>query len=902
MKKQPGKKFVLRLFAGFTKKVLISRYGAGRIRQGFLFRLSSGCSEMALYLIPFIMFAAVSLPSSGQPLPVGSDDDSLTSSMNRITVADRSPGNTRNTSIKSEDFNRGLILNAEGLVAGRFQGLLSRMEDGSPAAGYSLESLRNSSFYSSLSPLLVVDGVPIIVTSQMLNPHDIESITWLNGSQAAGYGSLGRNGILLIETGKGREGFHVSYSGQVALSTVKKYGVLTGDQFREALLKLYNDDPEILALAGSANTDWQDEIYRAAISHDHHLEVSGKAGNLPFRFSAGQTFAQGTIRSSYYRKTSFTGRIDPSLLDDNLNISLIAAATTGNESSPGSRYLPYYAAVADPTSPVYVNNDPAQGYTAGSMFLNPVSMLESNENLSKPKQMSVILNADYKPDLLPGLSIGLKGAAIGYSDETSEIINPGGALPIVNGYITTQDESLKTRSLDLSAGYSIPVKRIDSEIELKAGYFMHWFGSEVKEMTTDYVNPDLIFENYRSTLEISKNSVYGEFNFSVSGRYFITAVLREDSFSEFTPDNRSVLSPSVTAEWNIAGESFFPSDGIINDLALNFTLGSAGTGSLYRSFTTDPSPDLRPESAQYFISGLRMALLENSVHLSVNAFINRNQNMLNEINIPSGSNFSATLLFNAGNVDNKGIELRADANLFTGKAFRWDAALHCTLRKNSIKNLGRGINSIRAGSVPLIPFAYVLIQETEMPVNSFYLLKQVYNEEDIPIQGLYVDYNNNGVPDFDDRYIGPSADPEFAAGIWSSLKYHNWELSFSASSLAGNWCYNVESVFGNYGSMIPNGTLRNISSLVYESGFTEMVPYSDYHMENGSFIRLDFVSLGHTFRNVSGKNAELRLEATLQNAFLISGYRGAEPDNYDGLSGYTWPRPRTTSLNISIGF
>jgi len=863
---------------------------------------NSGIRVILFTHLVVLLMLSVSLSVQGQSTDVSGDRDSTLLNPDCSAIGVTVPARTGAISISDRGFNRGLILNAEGLVAGRFQGLLSRLTDGAPAASYTLESLRNSSFYSSLSPLLVVDGVPVMGILQLLNPHDIQSITWLNGSQAAGYGSLGRNGVLLIETMKGRNGLHVSYSGQVALSTAEKYSVLTGDQVREALLELYHDDPEILALAGSFNTDWQDEIYRTAVSHDHHLGISGTAGKVPFRFSAGQTFAQGTIRSSYYRKSSLTGRIDPSMLDDNLKITLSASAIYGNESSPGGSYLPYYAAVADPTSSVYENNDPAQGYTTGSMFINPASMLESNKSLSKPKQTSVYLTADYRPDLLPGLRVGFRSAAIGYGDENRDVINWGGALPIVNGRITTLDESLKTRSLDLSAGYATPIKSIDSEIELKAGYFMHWLGSEIWELTTDYVNPDLIYENSRSTSETYRSSVYGEFNFSALRRYFITAVLRNDSFSEYAPANRSVLSPSVTAEWNIAGESFFPSDGFINDLALSFTLGSVGTGSMSHSFSTTPASDLKPESAKYFISGLRMAFFENSVRLSVNAFINKNQNMLTEVNIPSGLNFSSTVLFNVGDVDNKGIEFRAEANLFTGKAFEWNAALHGTLRKNRVKNLGSSIVSIRAGSVPLVPYAYVLIQEKDMPVNSFYLMKQVYDGEGIPIQGLYEDYSNNGVPDFDDRYIGPSTDPEFAAGIWSSLMYRNWELSFSASSLAGNWCYNVESVFGNYGSMTPNGALRNISSLVYDSGFTEMVPYSDYHMENGSFIRLDFISLGHTFRDVSGKGMDISLSATIQNALVITGYRGADFDNAGGSSGFTWPRPRTASLNLGIDF
>jgi len=226
---------------------------------------------------------------------------------------------------------------------------------------------------------------------------------------------------------------------------------------------MYPDDEAILARAGSFNTDWQDEIYRKAVSHDHHLGISGTAGKMPFRLSAGQTLAQGTIRSSYYRKTSLTGRIDPAILDDNLRISLSASVNFGNENLPGGSNLPYYAAMADPTSPVFENNDPAQGYKTGSMFINPASMLESNESLSKPKQTSLYLNADYRPDLLPGLRVGLKSAAIGYSDNLREVINPGGALPIVNGRKTTLDEALKTRSLDLSAGYETPIKSIDRQ-------------------------------------------------------------------------------------------------------------------------------------------------------------------------------------------------------------------------------------------------------------------------------------------------------------------------------------------------------------------------------------------------------------------------------------------------------
>ncbi|MDM8001367.1 MAG: hypothetical protein QUS66_00435 [Bacteroidota bacterium] len=857
-------------------------------------------SKVTFYALTALLIISSSLPLAGQASETGPGTDSLAAILKMISHGGFSPGDKGETRINSQEFNKGLIINPEGLIAGRYQGLITRLADGSPSAGYSLETMRNSSFNPSLSPLLVVDGMPLTGIPLLLNPHDIESITWLQGGTAAGYGSLGRNGVLLIETRKGRDGLHVTYSGQVALSSVKKYGVLTGDQVREALLKYYPDEPELLELAGSANTDWQDEIYRTAFSHDHHLGISGTLATVPFRFSAGQTMAQGTIRSSDYRRTSFSGRIDPSLLDDHLKVMLAVSGNLTSQSLPGGIRLPYYAAFADPTSPVYKNNDPAQGYNTGPMFTNPAAMLEYNENSSRPEQLSAFLAADYRLPFLSGLRIGLKAAATGYSDETRDVIFPGGALPIVNGQITTLDQSLKTRSLDISSGYGTPIKGIDGELELKAGYFMYWLGTETSRLRTDYANHDVIFESTRSTSETSRSSVYGEVTFSALKRYFLTAVLREDSFSEFAAENRNFLSPSFTAEWNIAGEPFFPSGGFIDDLAFSFTWGSAGTVPDFNSGTYSVSPDLKPESVNYMITGLRMAMLQNRLRMSVNGFTNKNRDMITEIDLPFSSIWN--MLINAGDIDNRGIEMRAEAEIFNGKKLEWDAALHFSLRENTVRYLGNGINSFRNGTVPLIPYATVLIQETDRPVNSFYLLRQVYDENGKPVQGLYEDTNNNGSSGMDDRNYGPSSDPEFTAGIWSSVRYGNWELSLSATSLAGNWCYNVESVFGNYGSMTTNGILRNIPSLVNESGFTAMTVYSDYHIEDGSFLRLDFISLGHTFRNISGKNIDIRLAATIQNAMVFTSYRGADPDLEGGMSEYRWPRPRIGSLSLSIDF
>jgi iron complex outermembrane receptor protein len=804
------------------------------------------------------------------------------------------------TSISYNHFNQGLITSPEGLIAGRLPGLLIRTADGSPSPEYSIATLHNTTFYSLLSPLMIVDGVPVTGAPLLLNPHDVESITWLQEGQAAEYGSLARNGALLINTRKGDTGIHLTYTGGLALSSVKKYRVLTGDQVRYALSEYFADEPGAAGLAGTANTDWQEEIYRLAVSHDHHLGLSGNLGPVPVRLSAGQTLEQGTIRSSSWSRTSFTGRADPGFFNDDLKVSLSVAGYYSNMRTPGS-YLPYYAAIADPTMSVYVNDDPALGYSSGPSVINPVAILNLNESGRRPGQLSVNLSAGYMPCMIPGLKIGLVAAASDYSEKGSEVVGPGGIYPITNGLITSTESSIISRVLDLNAGYTLALESLKGNLELKAGYLLTHLGNKTNELTADYVNPQIIYENRHLYLENNRSSAFIKTGLTVLGRYKFTAIVREDSFSEFARDNRKFFSPAAMAEWIISKEPFFPAGGMVDELAVNFSWGLAGSGIVTGSSGLQIDPQLRPESMQYIITGMRLSLLGSRLHLSLNGFSNANRDMLIEAVIPSSS-FSSTMLINGGSADNRGIEMSAGAEILRGKDFRWNTSFHFTLRENNIRSLGSGISSLRSGPVPLIPYAYVLTQETGRSPNSFYLLKQVYDENGMPVQGLYEDYNENGVYDFDDRYVGHSADPEFSAGIWSSFSYRNWEFTFSASALSGNWNYNIESVFGNYGSLISNNALRNIPVLVYESGLTGMTAYSDYHVEDGSFIRIDFVSLQHIFRDINGKNTDIRISGTLQNALILTAYRGSDPDIGGGISGFPWPRPVIGTLTLGVEF
>jgi iron complex outermembrane receptor protein len=864
------------------------------IGEKSVLQLPTGSRNTSLSLLMFLLISAASFPSAGQVTVT--DKDSVTVATDRITDPARSHCISGTTIITSGDFNKGLILNAEGLVAGRIPGLVMRLTDGSPSATYELASMRYASFYSPLSPLVVVDGVPLTGMPLMLNPRDIETISYLNNGPSAEYGSLARNGALVIDTKKGRQGLHFSYNGQTALSYGKKYGNLTGDQVRAELFERYSDDPELLDLAGVANTDWQDEIYRTAFSQDHHLSVSGTAASVPFRLSAGQTLAQGTILSTIYSKTTFSGSLTPSLLDNHLKIALSGYGTIGKDQSVNSD-VPHFAVFADPTTPVFLNNDPSAGYTSGNLFINPVAMIDLSDNNRELSQLHGILSADYSMHFMPELSLGFKLALARHTVNTEEIIRPGGGYYPLHERNGMKNEEFSSRSLDFHTGYRAPLERIKGDLELKAGYYMHYLGTDTKELITGYVDPSLIYTNSHSTSENYRSSAYGSVSLSSSERYNISAMIRNDSFSEFTEANRSTLSYSLSTEWNITGEPFFPDGSVIDYLGLNLSVGSSGTNPGLNLTNVMINPFLKSETGSFLIAGVSLSVLDRLLDVSVNAFLNRSRDMLAVVPI----SFGQSMLVNTGESDSRGLEFRADASLIDKRELKWYASMHFTACDNKTRSLGPGIEFITYGNITY-PFGDIMIQETGWPANTFYLLKQVYDDNGMPVQGLYADTDNDGYFGWDDRYHGKSADPEFAAGIWSSINYRDWELSLSASSRAGNYVYNIESLYGSYGYMTSGGILRNIPSLVYDSEFTALSYYSDYHIDNGSFVRLDFVSAGRTLRNVAGKDIDIRLSATLQNVFTLTAYRGLDPDVEAGNYGFTWPRPRIASLGIGIDF
>ncbi len=393
-------------------------------------------------------------------------------------------------------------------------------------------------------------------------------------------------------------------------------------------------------------------------------------------------------------------------------------------------------------------------------------------------------------------------------------------------------------------------------------------------------------------------------------RYFLTFTLRNDAYSGFSADNSSGLSPSVSIAWNLKNESFLAANRTIADLSLFFGYGSIAA---YRPeyFSSEHSvydgsrmisPSFKPENKTYLNSGIRCSLFDDRLRGSLSAFSSLTSDMITEIRIPSGTSLSNTMLINTGEISDKGLELTLETELKSGSDLIWNLGFFASLHKNSIISLAPGIEFIETGTVPSGIGNHIQRNETGYPVNSFYAMQQVYNAEGRPVEGIFVDLTGEGTVNYADRRHYNTSDPSAVMGISSSAAWKQWKLAFSGRANLGNYLYNSESLSGNYLNILSNQSLENIPTLIENSEFNTSHPFSDYYIENASFFRMDYISLSYDIKKFFGSKIDCSLSAAVQNAFTLTGYSGTDPENVSGISGFTWPRPRTASIEISLSF
>jgi TonB-dependent starch-binding outer membrane protein SusC len=862
--------------------------------------------------------------------------------------------------LSNKDFNKGVLTSPQDLLVGRFAGVSITSNNGAPSSGSTIRIRGGASLNASNDPLIVIDGFPVdnIPPSgagslagvpnplASLNPNDIETFTVLKDASATAiYGSRASNGVIIITTKKGAQGkLQLAYNGNVSLSAPIKYlDVMNATEYKAVVDKLAltgvsGIDNAAKAKLGTADTDWQKEIYRNSVSNDHNVSASGSIKKLPYRVSYGFTDQQGILKTTSLNRHSLNINVNPNLLNGDLKLNLSAKGSYTNINF-GDAGAVGNAVSFDPTQPVRDGNDAYGGYFSWlskgitNANSNPVAMLEQTDNTSTANRILANAQAEYKlpflKDLKVNLNLGLdRSSSDGHNRAplNSGFIHNNGTLVGRNNTYSGKNES---ELLDLYFNYT---KQVGAhKLDATVGYGWQHFYRESDSEDSNAVTTTTL----QSKSENFLVSFFGRLNYTLNSKYLLTATLRNDGSSRFAKENRWGLFPSVALAWRVKDEAFLSGVDVLSDLKLRAGYGVTGQQDVqgqyypylatYRAsnllaqyqlgnifyVTQRPEPydaNIKWEETTTYNVGVDFGFLNDKITGSVELFQKDTKDLLNYIAIPNGVNFSNYLTTNVGSMENQGIEVTLKANPVTTPDFSWTVGMNFTSISSKITKLNLTDDpaylGVFVGGIGVD--AFIQNHQIGFPAFSFFPYQQVYNEAGKPVEGLYVDRSGLGgtvVGNSLNKYHFQRPVPDFLIGLNSRATYKQFDFSFSSRLSIGNYVYNnVESGRAFYNGVYNLGHFRNIPNSITDTEFVSQQIYSDYYVENASFFKLDNFSAGYSFNNLPMEKLKARLSLTVQNAFIITKYSGIDPEVDGGIDNNIYPRPRTFLLGVNITF
>ena len=859
--------------------------------------------------------------------------------------------------VKSKDFNKGLVSSPEQLINGKVSGVQIMSNSGSASAGSTIRVRGGASLNASNDPLIVLDGVPLEQGGisgnssnflSMINPSDIESMTVLkDASSTAIYGSRASNGVIIITTKKGQQGaVKVNFNTTNSLQTrAQMVDMLSRDEFVNVINQFGTDNQK--SLLGTANTDWNDEVYRTAFGTDNNLSVSGSIDKwLPFRVSVGYYNQSGLVRKDNVERWTGNVVLTPSFFQDHLKLTINAKGTLNNNSFNNGGAV-WAAATFNPTIPVYSGNDKyggynealdADGYPVNAGVRNPRGLVDLYDSKSKVSRFIGSMDVDYKVHFLPDLKLH---ATVGadYAKGDGTVYVPAYAAQSYN-----KDESLggsdykygpqknENRLLTLYANYAKYFEDIKSNVDLTAGYdYQYW-----KSTTPLYYTKSAAGTNL-STVKASDYrhvmlSYYGRINYSFDGKYLLTATVRRDASSRFSKDTRWGTFPSVALGWTLTEEPWLKNQKVLSNLKLRASYGVTGQQEVIGNYNYLPVYTYSVTGAEAFINGqyintyrpeayvsdlkwetttswnfgLDFGFLDGRIGGAIDFYTRKTKDLLASVPTAAGTNFSKTILTNVGNVDSKGIEVSLNATPIQTKDWEWNLSYNFTWQNMKVKNLslikGGSQTNVKVGP-SIDAYQFQVLSEGYEPY-MFYVYHQLYDSKTgKPIEGAYADLNNDGEINESDLYRYHSPAPKYIMGLSTSLRYKQLTLGMSFRANIDNYVYNgmgmstgaFETVSYN------NSQLNNLNTSFLKTGFKTRQYLSDYYVENASFLKLDNLSLSYNVGKIN-KWASLTVSAMVQNVFTITGYSGTDPEVPNGMDNSFYPRPRTYSVSLGLQF
>lgn len=858
------------------------------------------------------------------------------------------------TSIKPEDFNRGVISSPGQLLQGKVAGL-NITRSGNPSDKPAVILRGPSSFREGAQePFYVIDGVPG-ASIDLVAPDDIVSIEVLkDASSTAIYGSRAANGVIMINTKNAVKGApRLSYNAYAATETISNsIDMASGEQLRTYLsdngkkLDAISDD--------GSNTNWLREVTRTGFSHNHNLNLSGGGENSSYGGSVNYLDNQGIIKTSAMERLIVRANMEQRVLNDRLklNLNVTNSNTTSDRiaSQVYNNMFTYLPTVGIRKADGTYYEDPSRTTGTGGYY-NPVALLYNNTMQGKTNLY--LASGSAKINILNGLDftsmVSMQNEQINenlYNNRYSMLKQR------FNGY--AERSSIKNTQKIFEGYFNYDKTFADHRVKLLAGY--SWQenknGDGFQTSGQDFVSDDLLWNNlglgngngssivnygtnYISTLRLI--SVYGRAIYDYQGKYLLQATLRRDGSSAFGENSQWGLFPSISAGWNIDRESFMENVSFVSNLKLRAGYGVSGNSAGFDAYTAqliygaqrgsyfyyngkwitaigpvqNDNPDLKWERTATTNIGLDFSLFNHKLSGTIDVYNKKTTDLIAPYSVSTTQYAFNLLTANVGTMTNKGIELSLNTTPVKTRDFSWTAAINLSHNKNNITSISNDrlkasefFTANIGGRGQSGASGYQIIREG-LPLGSFYTLR--YAGKDENGKSMFYDKNGNASTantGFEHFTVTGSAQPKLLYGWSNSFKYKQFDFNFF--------------IRGVYGNKILNATLADMNAPIYafqtniaamtlsESINDDKAQFvSDRYLESGSYLRLDNATLGYTF-NIKGKS--LRLYASGNNLFIITKYKGVDPEI--NMAGQTpgidyrnfYPKTRSAifGLNLSL--
>ena len=864
------------------------------------------------------------------------------------------------TTVKAEDLNRGVFTDPASMLQGKVAGLVVT-STGDPNGSPSI-TLRGASSLRSgaMSPYYVVDGIPGIDIS-MVAPDDIESIDVLRDATATAiYGSKAANGVIIVTTKSGgkSERTNISYNGYVAFDMIsKKLDIATADDIRNYVKSNGLD----YGYDNGGNTNWQDEVLRTAVSHNHNVSINGGSEKTKYMASVNYADRQGVIRGSYNHRLNVRSLISTKVLKDRLELSAGLNAMYGkhvgvkmdNEGASVLDAMNYFL----PMNPVTTADGSWSKATGGSKNYNPLSLINEDTAENVWKREQVVTKAALK--IIDGLVLNANYSFNHYQRTYSAYDTHNTQLEGVSAYNGKADRSTwfgHENQIEIFANYNKTFADVHS-LALMAGY--SWeekvngdgFGVIVHDFYDDYLKWNNL--SYASTIDgmngvvsgakqtIRNISFYGRASYSFNSRYMLQATIRRDGSSVFGPDNRWGTFPSVSAAWNITEEEFMKNQKFFSNLKLRAGYGVSGNAmgfDAYTAYTTygasgffdyngkswrtlaatkNANPDLKWESTGMLNIGLDFGFLKNRINGTIEFYNKKTKDLIWDYPVSTNIYPVGWISANVGEITNTGVEFTINIDAIRTKDFNWMTTINLSHNKNTVNKLSNDkfeVGTYTQGD-PMVAGVssngYTQrIMEGEA-LGTFYTYefagydaegKSTYYVRDETTGQRTGEVTNE--PSFKDRTITGCAQPKLNLGWNNTFNYKNFSASLFFTGVFGNKIYN--GARANYTSPEMFNNSKNVlKEFITDRPATDNLPNypSDRYLENGSYFRLSSLTLGYTFDQFAGWIQSLQLYATCNNVFTITGYKGLDPEvNLGGIEpgvDYRWSTyPHTRTIMV----